>query len=271
VSLSRKTAPPAAGQQGRPRPAWLYALPGGKLPTTLVCGGRRFEHVYTYKHDFFAATGLYNCGTELAVLKLGRTTPFLGLPMGWAGRFLEGRELKLLEYVRDVPGVPRVIGRVGRNGLLREFVPGHPLGRREQVSDQFFDELRVLLSRLHARDVAYVDLNKRQNILVGDDGRPYLIDFHIALCLPAAGWRGLVPVRWLLARFQRADDYHYLKHKRRLRPDLLTAAEHAQLERISIWIKIHRCVARPLTHLRRRALSRLQKTESVEVPGSGAK
>jgi hypothetical protein len=227
--------------------------------------------VSTYKHDFFAATGLYQCGDELAVLKLGRTTPFLGLPMDWAGRLLEGRELKLLECVRDVPGVPRVIGRVGRNGLLREFVPGHPLGRREHVSDEFFDELRALLSRLHLRDVAYVDLNKRQNILVGDDGRPRLIDFQIALCLPATGWRRVAPVRWLLARFQRADDYHYLKHKRRLRPDLLTPAEHAQLERISIWIRLHRCMARPLTHLRRRTLSRLQKTESVEVPGSDAK
>jgi hypothetical protein len=266
----------------RPRHHWLYALPEGALPARVDCAGGRYELVETFKHDFFAATGLYRrCraeaatdaagGAELAVLKLNRLTPLFGLPMKWAGRFLARRELRLYQLCRDLPMVPRLIGPVGQTGLMHAFVPGHPLGRRETVGDAFFDELIGLVRALHARDVAYVDLNKRQNILMGDDGRPYLIDFQISLHLPPAGWRRLPPVRWLLARFQQGDVYHCLKHKRRLRPDLLTDAERSIAERAGVWIRLHRLVARPLTHLRRRLLRRLARAENVEVAGSSAK
>jgi hypothetical protein len=154
---------------------------------------------------------------------------------------------------------------------MHAFVPGHPLGRREIVGDIFFDELLALVRALHARHVAYVDLNKRQNILVGDDGRPYLIDFQIALHWPPTGWRRWQPLRWLLAHFQHGDYYHCLKHKRRLRPDLLTADEAAVLRRLSPWIRLHRWLTRPLTDLRRRTLRHLQAGADGAVPGSAAK
>jgi hypothetical protein len=231
----------------------------------------RYARVRTFKHDFFAATGLYRGPDGLAVLKLGRCTDFLSLPTAWIGALLARREIRLYESTRDLAGVPRLVGPIGRNGFLHAFVPGHPLARREAVSDTFFDELLALLDALHERHIAYVDLNKRQNILVGDDGRPYLIDFQISLLLPRTGWRRLAPVRWLLSRFQQADRYHCLKHKRRLRPDLLTAEEEARLARLSPWIRAHRLVARPLTYLRRRTLQRLKKTEDAPVAGSSAK
>ena len=38
--------------------------------------------------------------------------------------------------------------------------------------DEFLPTLRGLLNKLHRRGIAYVDLHKRENIIVGDDGRP---------------------------------------------------------------------------------------------------
>lgn len=257
--------------RARLRHPWLFALPGARLPDRVSCAGAEYELVETFKHDFFAATGLYRGPDGLAVLKLGRSNDAFSIPLGWIGRFLARREIAMYRLASDLRGVPRLIGPVGDNGLLHAFVPGHPLGRREEVSDTFFDELRALLDTLHNRHVAYVDLNKRQNILVGDDGRPYLIDFQIALHLPSAGWRGAAVVQWLLRRFQHADDYHFLKHKRRLRPDLLTPAERAQVEDISVWIRLHRAIARPLTTLRRRTKARLAGTEHADVAGATAK
>jgi hypothetical protein len=254
-----------------PRHAWLYALPAGRLPATVTCRGATFTLVETFKHDFFAATGLYRGPTGLAVLKLNRVGDFFGLPLRSIGRFLGQREIRLYRLAHDLPGVPALLGPVGDTGLLHAFVPGHPLGRSEAVSDTFFEELFALLRALHDRQIAYVDLNKRQNILVGDDGRPYLIDFQISLHLPATGWRTLAPVRWLLARFQQADIYHALKHKRRLRPDLLTPDEERIVTRLSIWIRLHRWVARPLTQARRRTLRQLQSADEARVPGSTAK
>ena len=79
------------------------------------------------------------------------------------------------------------------------------------------------------------------------------------------------PVQWLLRRFQQADRYHTLKHKRRLRPDLLTDDERRVVEQLSIWIRLHRVLTRPLTNLRRRTLKRLAKSETASVLGSDAK
>ncbi len=255
----------------RPRHEWLYALPGGQLPQRVRCAGGVYELVETFKHDFFAATGMYRGPEGLAVLKMGRRNDILTVPADWIGKFLTRREVYLYELLRDMPGVPRLIGTVGSNGFLHAYVPGHPLSRDEAVSDTFFDELFEMLETLHDRHIAYIDLNKRQNILMGDDGKPYLIDFQISLHMPPIGWKKLWPARWFLRRFQHADRYHSLKHKRRLRPDLLTANERQEVEHLSIWIKLHRRLTRPLTNLRRRTLKRLSRSESTEVAGSSAK
>lgn len=255
----------------RLRHPWLFALPGGVLPQAVQCGGETYRLVEVFKHDFFAGTGLYEGPAGLAVLKMGRVNPALTIPMVWIGRFLGRREIRLYAELQDQAGVPRLIGAVGRTGFLHAFVPGHALERREAVSDSFFDELRDLLAEMHRRHIAYVDLNKRQNILVGDDGRPYLIDFQISLHLPPRGWCKLALAQWLLRIFQRADNYHYLKHKLRLRPDLATPEERAIVERTSWPIRLHRLIARPLTNLRRRTLQRLRGHEVAEVPGSAAK
>lgn len=243
------------------------------MPARVRCAGRGFEHVRTFKHDFFAATGLYRdaASGELAVLKLNRRADAFTIPLGWIGRLLASREHHFYAALQDLPSVPRLIGRVGPHGLLHAYVPGRPLGRDDQVNDAFFDQLADALAEIHRRGMAYVDLNKRQNILLGDDGRAYLIDFQISLHLPPSRWGRLPGLRWALGRFQQADRYHMLKHKRRLRPDLLSDAERSVLERLSIWIRLHRAIARPLTRVRRRALQRLARSEQVEVAGSGAK
>ena len=266
VTRSRTHKPPA-----RPRHAWLYALRDGCLPASVTCNGQRFRLVETFKHDFFAATGLYEGPDGLAVLKMGRTNDILSVPAAWIGSFLTGREVHMYEQVQDLAGVPRLIGRVGQTGFLHAYVPGRPLGREDEVSDTFFDELQQMLATIHGRDMAYVDLNKRQNVLLGEDGKPYLIDFQISLHLPQRGWTGLAPLRWLLRRFQAADNYHVLKHKRRLRRDLLSETEAASVERLSIWIRLHRLIARPLTNLRRRVLRRMARSETTDVAGSAAK
>lgn len=269
---SRVTASPAK-HLPRARHQWLYALPCAHLPLWVRCNGEIYRHVRTFKHDFFAATGVYDGPQGVCVLKLGRVNPLFGVPLRWIGRFLRRQEERAYELIGDQPGVPRFIGRVGDTGFLHAFVPGRPLEKGDAVGGAFFDELQKLIASIHARGMAYVDLNKPQNILLGDDGRPYLIDFQISLIVGPPGmlrpWRW--PLRWLLARFQDADRYHSLKHKRRLRPDLLTDAERQVVERLSIWIRLHRLVARPLTNLRRRVLRRLSKSETVEVAGSSAK
>src|SRR5689334_7018855 len=90
--------------------------------------GRVWRRTRTIKHDFFAATGVY--GDEAggkAVLKMGRVVSFWGVPLGWTGRILCGREVRFYRKMADLPNVPAVLGLVGRTGFLHAYVEGEPL------------------------------------------------------------------------------------------------------------------------------------------------
>ena len=248
----------------------MRALGKGGPPHAFALGGTTYGLLRTVKHDFFAATAFYRDEAgNTVVLKISRTAEFAGLPLLWLGRMLCRREMRFYSRLADLPGVPRLLGTVGPTGFVHAFVPGRPLERDVPVRDGFFDELVRLLGELHRRGIAYVDTNKPQNILLGDDGRPHLIDFQISwdgkeLDLP--GLRGLG--RWVLRRLQREDLYHVLKHKRRMRPDEMTAEETERAKRTSALIRLHRFVFKPYFALRRRTFTRLRQTGRLMPEGS---
>lgn len=245
-------------------PAWLRALGREDLPATLTVEGHDYSRAKTFKHDFFAATGLYALvldgdstaspgASAKVILKVGRRASLLGMPMGWIGRFLGRREGRLLGLAAGVEGVPRFLGMWGRTGIIHDYVEGRPLGRDDRPDDRFFPCLSEMLEKIHALDIAYVDLEKPENILLGDDGRPHLIDFQISM--DGTGWVAqLGPSRKLRRTLQSADRYHLMKHWRRLRPDQLTPEQLAQSYKAPFYIAWHRAVFRPFTRVRRQIL-----------------
>jgi len=248
------------------RHAWLRALGPEEMAPQIQLEDGEYLHVRTFKHDFFAATGLYSGPSGRVILKMGRSVSFLGIPMRWLGRWLADHECAMYEAAQGVEGVPRCLGRWGPTGFVHVFVEGHPLQRNERVDDAFFSRLEEILRKLHARGIAYVDLEKRENILVGDQGRPWLIDFQISWRGPretdrrGPGWQRWIPVslaRYILKRLQKADLYHLLKHRRRHRPGTLTPEQLAASYRVSWAIRLHRWFFRPLTLLRRLILKAL--------------
>jgi hypothetical protein len=217
----------------------------------VVLGGRTYRRTEVFKHDSWAATALYEGPAGRVVCKFNRTQPVFGLPMRWLGRWLAAREAAMLARCADLPNVPAPAGPVAAGGAVlanavaHDFIPGHPLAEGERVGDDFFPKLRRLLAELHRRGIAYVDLHKRENVIVGDDGEPYLIDFQISVRLPKSG-----PAGALLRIMQRGDDYHLAKHVARNRPDQAPAAGVG----LPWFIRLHRSFARPLRALRRRLL-----------------
>lgn len=248
---------------------WMRALGRENLPERVRVNGKTFRHVRTVKHDFVAATGFYAAddGTK-AVLKLGRTAPLFGLPASFVGRWSCGRELRFYRQLADLANVPAVLGTVGRTGFVHAFVDGRPLGPDRPVPDEFFDQLLALLGQLHARGMAYVDTNKPQNILLGDDGRPHLIDFQISADARTFGGAWSPIARWLVRRLQHEDRYHVLKHKRRLRPDELTADERQASERRSWLIRLHRAVFKPYFVVRRKIMYKWRSDGTLLPEGS---
>ena len=87
---------------------------------------------------------------------------------------------------------------------------------------------------MHARGVIHNDLRGKDNTLVRADGRVVLIDFAGAFRFRREGlWR-----RLLFHRLERVDEAAYLKWKRILDPQSLTAEEERFLRRFAIFRRL---------------------------------
>ena len=245
----------------------MRALGKSGLPDEFELDGATYRLVRTVKHDFFAATGFYeDARGKRVVLKISRVADFGGWPLLWVGRWLCRRERRFYGKLQDLPSVPRLLGTLGPTGFVHEYVPGRPLSADRPVPDGFFQQLQDLLEELHRRRIAYVDTNKPENILLGDDGRPHLIDFQISWDLHELG--DFFLNRWWLHHLQREDEYHILKHKRRLRPDELTDDEARRAGRKSVLIRTHRFLFRPYFLIRRHTFRRLRASGRLLPEGS---
>ena len=168
-------------ERSRNIPVVLKALGRRAFPRMLSLPCGQYDLVRVFKHDFFAATGLFqHADGHLVVLKIGRTADLFGLPGCWIGRYLSAREGRIYQMLSDVEPVPAYVCKWGDHGFIHEYVPGRPLQKGDQVGGEFFDELEMLMADLHRRGMAYVDLEKCENIIVGEDGKPHLIDFQIS-------------------------------------------------------------------------------------------
>jgi len=232
-------------------PSQFRALGRDELPGSIRLEGRTFRLERVFKHDFATAVGLYRRGEERVVCKFHRRAPLFGLPLEWQGRMWAEYEAKVLRQVQGIPGVPRLRGMPAPTAVAREFVPGRPLNRHMRVGEEFFPRLLELLRRIHRRGIAYVDLEKPENILVGDDGRPYLIDFQVGFYMPARWFGETTAGRWFRKLLQRSDLYHAMKHFRRMRPDMLSPELLALGEVRPLTVRVANLLVAPYRKLRR--------------------
>lgn len=244
----------------RPRPPLFLALGRQEPPSVVQIRSARYRLAKVFKHDSWALTALYVGARRAVVCKFHRQQRIGPVPMKWLGRRLARREVRMLQRLADVPNVPRWSGFVCVDdkplpyAVAHEFIPGHPLGKRERVRDAFFSSLRETLGEMHRRGMAYVDLHKRENILVGEDGQPYLFDFQISRA-PSDGWLGRSWLtRALLRMLQRSDQYHLEKHVLHCRPDQCGFQKTDLVAQRPWWIRLHRSIAVPFRFLRRRLL-----------------
>ena len=254
----------------RKRPALFRALGNREPPAEVIVAGKLYRRAEVFKHDSWAATATYaDQDAELIVCKFNRVQSILGLPMKWLGRAASAREAGFLRQLSDVGFVPRDLGPVtaaGRllpNAVARSYIDGDVFRDAQQVDARFFDALQSLIAVIHERGIAYVDLHKRENIVVGRDGLPHLIDFQVSLGL-SKRWPGSGRLaRFLVAKLQEIDDYHLRKHIARCIPETLTAEERVRFREPPSIIRWHRTLFVPLRSLRRRLLVALR------IRGSG--
>ena len=247
----------------------FYACGCDFPPKQIELAGNTYIPEKVFKHDFFAATALYAVkdpvpvaqkqNPEKIVLKMARIQHFLGLPSKWLGQALCDHEVDKLRRLDHIEPVPHVLTRYGKTGFIYKYIEGQSLSEQKEIPGDFFDRLLELLSGIHQSNIVYLDMNKRGNIIVGPEGKPYLIDFQISLHLCDRFALSKKLTAYIRNILQGSDIYHLFKHKRKLFPDLLRPHEHALSRCSSPWIKIHRLIATPIRKLRRRLLDFLEQ------------
>lgn len=248
----------------------MYALPEPP-PETVKVGGCEYRLVRVFKHDFFAATCLYEAAASAefskVVVKFSRTQPFCGVPLDWLGRLMRRHEQDIYRALADIEGVPRWVGCVDEASCAIEYIDAAPLDHLDAPPPGFFDRLLDVLGAIHARGVAYSDANKRSNILVDAAGRPFLVDYQIAFRRRDDWPWPIRPLLALAARYvQRSDIYHVYKHKRRLSPNEMTEMERDISRRRGRLHTLHRTLTTPWRHFRRRFLRKQYQAGLLESP-----
>ena len=100
------------------------------------------------------------------------------------GRFLLWRESKAYRRLKGLRGVPACYGVIDGLALVTEEIPGkniEGLENERRLSEEFFDQLQALVEKVHSRGLAHCDLKRAPNILLGSDGRPYIVDWSASI------------------------------------------------------------------------------------------
>jgi predicted Ser/Thr protein kinase len=216
------------------------------------------EVIRELKNDAFARTWLVRMDGRYWLRKEFRFRIPLGRLLTPLARRWARHEMEVGRVLAGIDGLPGVPVPLSETVFCRPWIEGrdlrHHLRAGGKLSDRFFDDLLAVVEQVHRRGVAYADLQKRDNIIVGSDGRPYLVDFQISH-LPYRGRSALrrAVSEWWLRHSQADDLRHVYKHKRRLRPGLATPEERLLSERRSpvSWLKriVYARTLRPVKRL----------------------
>lgn len=160
---------------------------------------------------------------------------------GLIGRGAVQREHRVYARLAGVPGVPRLLGLLDDTHLVLEYVDGPALRAYDKKivdRERFFSALLESIEAMHAAGVAHGDLKRKDNIVVGPNERPYIIDFGIARLREGNGRGG--PMFELVKQM----DYNaWIKRKYGGRVDEISPEDAARyrpllLERLARWIRI---------------------------------
>jgi hypothetical protein len=152
------------------------------------------------------------------------------------GLWLIQKEWKIYSHLTGIPGIPQPVRRIDRFAFAVEWVDGKPIDRGAPLPAAFFQNLERILSDLHSRGVAHLDIRHKGNILVSERGEPYLIDFNSSFWFGEKGW----PRRYFFPFLQWVDHGGFLKLKQRVSPAAMTPEEVTFLKRFNrlrkLWI-----------------------------------
>jgi len=205
---------------------------------TCTLEGREYRVLEVLKEDRYARSSLLEeDGGRRLVLKesVMRLPPGVRVPP--LAAVLAGHEADLFRRLEGVRGVPRLVSRPRPDAFLREYVEGETVRGTPGLPHGFFTALEEVLAAVHARGVAYVDLAKEENVLVGTDGRAWLIDFQISVAREG-------PLRPFVSMLQKEDLYHLSKMRLQRAPGEATETDRRRVAQRGRLGRLHRATVK---------------------------
>jgi len=144
-----------------------------------------------------------------------------------AGRFLVWREKRAYQKLKGIKGIPAFYGVIKGPALVMEEVQGknlHVAHQTSGITQQFYSDLYLLIEMIHNAGFAHCDLKRAPNIIAGDDGRPYIVDWSASISRSEFGF---FPLSLIFNRFMRDDLDAIIKLKLKYTPELVSPEERA--------------------------------------------
>jgi serine/threonine protein kinase len=141
------------------------------------------------------------------------------------GRFLIWRETKAYRKLESVNGIPALYRNINGLALVLEKISGNDLGKIKKgnkLPDGFMVGLKTLVDEFHALGVAHCDLKRKVNVILGNDGRPYIIDWGACIFQNEFKFPFL---RAIYRRFLLDDHMAVIKIKLRYEPNMVSEEE----------------------------------------------
>lgn len=167
------------------------------------------------------------------------------VPTGWGLGWLIRLQMLRNEYraysrLSEIEGIARCFGLLDGRYLVLEYIDGIPI-RNAQITHQhlFFETLLKLIKEVHDAGVAHTDLKKKDNLLVVEGKRPYLIDFGVAVVRKP----GFAPLNHYLYHIASTFDFNaWVKLKydgdyAKITPEDKKYFNRTIIEKVSRWIK----------------------------------
>ncbi len=163
------------------------------------------------------------------------------------GRFLIRRESSIYNQLSGIPGVPACYRTINGLAIVIEKIEGTDADilqkriwkmeregeapesievEKAKFSRQFFEAFEKLVKAIHARGIVHCDLKRTPNILVSDEGLPYLVDWASAFSKSTP----FIPLRFLYNRFVKDDCLAVMKLKAHSRPEWCTKEDWASFK-----------------------------------------
>lgn len=120
-------------------------------------------------------------------------------------------EHKVYQQLAGFPASPKCYGMLANSYLVLEYIDAKPIReKRPDSPDKFFADLLHQIESMHHRQVAHMDLKKKDNLLVRADQQPCIIDFGTSVIYK----KGFHPLNHYWYKLAKQFDYNaWVKHK----------------------------------------------------------